>query len=65
MQGYVLNKRSGVLHKLPADERCNTDDIRSEHRFELHASEEFAGMIGYKRPILRCMRCFGNAGVVL
>lgn len=26
-RGYVLNKRTGIFHKVPPLEQCNTDDI--------------------------------------
>jgi hypothetical protein len=54
---YVINKRSKVLHKLPASESCNTDDIASEYRFYLGAAETVVGYIGL--PNMRyCKRCF-------
>lgn len=53
---YVLNKRSKVLHRLPASESCNTDAIKGKKRFEIHVSETML-MIGGEdyRP---CIRCF-------
>lgn len=54
---YVLNKRSGVLHRLPASESCNTDDIRDEYRFDIHASEELV-TLAHDRPWRYCVRCF-------
>lgn len=61
MDSYVLNKRSGVLHRLPASESCNTDQIVGILRFEVHASES---VVAYFKPgqIFRCCRrCFPDA----
>lgn len=58
---YVLNKRSQVIHKLPADERCNTDQIIKEQRFEVHASESVVGYLDSGTIFRRCKRCFPDA----
>lgn len=50
---YVLNLLSGVMHRYPANEACNVDDMRSRQEFEtiLHARQS---------PRFRrfCRRCF-------
>lgn len=56
---YVLNRRSGVLHRLPASESCNTDAILDEVRFTVDDEEEIVGYIG-QRTMRRCTRCFGS-----
>ena len=54
---YVINKRSKVLHKLPAPESCNTDDIADEYRFYVAAGEDIVGYVGL--PGLKfCKRCY-------
>ena len=42
--GYVLNKRSGVMHRLPTQERCNLDQVLRKFRsyFFSEASRGFA-----------------------
>jgi hypothetical protein len=58
MMQYVLNRRSRTLHKLPASESCNTDDIASEHRFYVAlVDEDVVAYIGLGR-VRRCLRCF-------
>lgn len=53
---YVLNKRTGTLHRLPASEACNTDDIADGRRFEVDDGEEVVGFI--HRTFRFCKRCF-------
>lgn len=55
---YVLNKRSHILHRLPASESCNTDQIVKEDRFFIHASEEVVSMIPDEVDFRKCRRCF-------
>lgn len=54
---YVLNRASAVLHKLPASESCNTDDIKSDERFTIDVNEE---LLTYLAPVdvRYCLRCF-------
>lgn len=56
-QNYVLNRASGVLHKLPASESCNTDDIKTADRFATYGGEE---LVAYLSPVdvRYCLRCF-------
>lgn len=54
---YILNRRSGVLHKLPASESCNTDQVLQKERFFIHASEEVVGHLE-QEEFRRCKRCF-------
>ena len=59
MNSYLLNKSSGILHRLPASESCNTDQIHKSLRFEIHASEEVVGHLGSKvKRLIYCKRCF-------
>ena len=59
---YVLNKASGTLHRLPASESCNTDQI--EWRVEFEAGSDFMAMARAiqrrvnLKPSRLCTRCF-------
>lgn len=59
---YILNKRSGTLHKLPASESCNTDQIEREHRFYVATGEDVVSYVafglGVESDIRQCLRCF-------
>lgn len=60
MVDYVLNKRSGVLHRLPASESCNTDQIAYKARWtESSGVDEIVGHTELAVPIRKCRRCFG------
>ena len=48
---YILNVRSGVLHKRPTTERCNADDIKVKR----DAGPQEARIAAYRR----CRWCFG------
>lgn len=60
MVSYLLNKASGVLHKLPASESCNTDQIGARERFEVHATESVVGYLTFplRTRVRECKRCF-------
>lgn len=61
MVSYILNKRSGVLHRLPASESCNTDQIYKGKMFALHRSEEPVAYLASGTIFRRCKRCFPDA----
>ena len=61
MVSYVLNKRSGLIHRLPASESCNTDQIVREQRFDVHASESVIAYLDPGTIFRRCKRCFPDA----
>jgi hypothetical protein len=62
MTDYVLNKRSKVLHKLPASESCNTDQIDYKLRW---TGEDTDDPVAYQDAtelvsFRKCRRCFGG-----
>ena len=56
MARYVLNRRSGVLHELPASESCKTDAIKDDLRFDSDDDEEVVFVDG--NIVAFCLRCF-------
>lgn len=60
MVDYVLNRRTHVLHKLPASESCNTDQIADKARW---TSDELEEPVAYQDrdeliSFRKCPRCF-------
>jgi len=58
----ILNRRSRTLHRLPAWESCNTDQITDGYRYiarPIHPADEAELAAGPVRP---CRRCFPHAG---
>jgi hypothetical protein len=60
MAEYVLNKRSNVLHKLPASESCNTDQIQYKLRWSGANDEEIVAyqVANTLQGVTPCRRCF-------
>jgi hypothetical protein len=50
---YLLNRTSGTLHKLPASESCNTDQVESRLYFADRV--DAATHLRFRRL---CARCF-------
>jgi hypothetical protein len=48
---FILNTRSGVVHRSDPGERCNTDDMRKDHRKRVAVID---------RAYTKCKRCFGK-----
>jgi hypothetical protein len=60
---YVLNRNSNVLHRLPASESCNTDQI--QHKLRWSGDDANEQVVAYQDrhelvSIKRCRRCFGG-----
>lgn len=50
-EGFVVNERTKVIHKLPTSERCNVDSIPEGRR-----SYRQSGTGGFRK----CSYCFGK-----
>jgi hypothetical protein len=57
---YVLNVNSKVLHKLPASESCNTDQITHKLRWTGTEGEDPVAYQSRNELVsfTRCKRCF-------
>lgn len=61
MVSYVINRRSKIMHKLPASESCNTDQIAAKERFEAYLNE-LPVLILEGSEFRYCRRCFPDVG---
>jgi hypothetical protein len=53
---FVLNVRSGVLHKIPSFESCNVDAIPERYRQRETDVTQLRARAEYRRPCKRCFR---------
>jgi hypothetical protein len=55
---FIYNRHSGILHKDPPHERCNTDDIRPGDRHTLYSDEEKPALMMGRRRARHCGWCW-------